>query len=140
MLNHGLDQPLLDTNTGHFQVTFSGPAENMERLRVPEAQLSVTPAVEAQLNERQKKILSLLVEGEELTSRRCEEQFGVTRETTSQDFKLLIQLGLAKRIGQGRSTRYLFERGSESSGNRQANTLNRQVPRAESEPGTEATG
>ena len=25
MLNHNLDQPLLDTNTGYFQVTFPGP-------------------------------------------------------------------------------------------------------------------
>ena len=39
------------------------------------------------------------------------EQFGVTRETTSQDFRLLMQLCLAKRIGQGRPTRYLFEPG-----------------------------
>ena len=55
MLNHGLDQPLLSTEMGYFQVTFSGPGENIERLRVPEKRLLVTPAVEAQLNERQKR-------------------------------------------------------------------------------------
>ncbi|MBI5896073.1 MAG: recombinase family protein, partial [Desulfobacterales bacterium] len=33
MLNHGLDQPLLSTEMGYFQVTFPGPGENIERLR-----------------------------------------------------------------------------------------------------------
>ena len=36
MLDHGLDQPLLGTEMGYFQVTFPGPGENIERLRVPE--------------------------------------------------------------------------------------------------------
>ena len=37
MLDHGLDQPLLGTDTGYFQVTFPGPGDNIERLRVPES-------------------------------------------------------------------------------------------------------
>jgi ATP-dependent DNA helicase RecG len=57
MLNHGLDQPLLGTDTGYFQVTFPGPGENLDRIRVPETGLLITPAVEAQLNDRQKRIL-----------------------------------------------------------------------------------
>lgn len=108
MLNHGLDQPLLGTDTGYFQVTFPGPADNLDRIRVPETWPLVTPAMEAQLNERQKKMLVLLVEGQELTSRRCEEEFGITRETATHDFSLLIEFGLAKRVGQGRSTRYVL--------------------------------
>lgn len=36
MLNHGLDQPLLGTDTGYFQVIFPGPAENLDRIRAPE--------------------------------------------------------------------------------------------------------
>ncbi len=36
MLDHGLDQPLLGSEMGYFQVTFPGPGENIERLRVPE--------------------------------------------------------------------------------------------------------
>lgn len=108
MLNHGLDQPLLGTDTGYFQVTFPGPAENLDRIRAPASALGmmVTPAVEAKLNERQKKMLALLVAGEKLTSRRCEHEFGITRDTAARDFALLMELGLAARQGRGRSTSY----------------------------------
>jgi predicted HTH transcriptional regulator len=108
MLDHGLEPPLLGTDTGYFQVTFPGPGDDIERIRVPEARLLVTPAVEAQLNERQKKMVLLLVQGEELTSRRCEAEFSVTRDTANRDFILLIKLGLARKEGQGRSTRYVL--------------------------------
>ena len=96
MLNHGLDQPLLGTDTGDFQVTFPGPGENLDRLRMPVdgTVTVVTPALEAQLNERQKKMVVLLVAGEKLTSRRCEDEFGVTRDTAARDFNLLMELGL----------------------------------------------
>lgn len=108
MLNHGLDQPLLGTDTGYFQVTFPGPGENVERIRVPEKHLMVTPPVEAQLNERQRKMLLLLVQGEELTSRKCETLFSITRETANQDFSLLLEMGLLRKVGRGRSTRYVL--------------------------------
>jgi predicted HTH transcriptional regulator len=108
MLNHGLDQPLLGTDTGYFQVTFPGPGDNLDRIRVPETRLAVTPVIEAQLNERQKKMVALLVAGEKLTSRRCEHEFGITRDTTSRDFTLLMELGLANRQGRGRSTSYIL--------------------------------
>jgi predicted HTH transcriptional regulator len=108
MLNHGLDQPLLGTDTGYFQVVFPGPGENLNRIRVPETRLMVTPAIEAQLNERQKKMLALLAAGEKLTSRRCEQEFGITRDTASRDFALLMELGLADRQGRGRSTSYIL--------------------------------
>jgi predicted HTH transcriptional regulator len=108
MLNHGLEQPLLGTDTGYFQVTFLGPGENLDRIRVPETRLAVTPAIEAQLNERQKKMVALLVAGEKLTSRRCEQEFGITRDTASRDFALLMALGLANRQGRGRSTNYIL--------------------------------
>ncbi len=108
MLNHGLDQPVIGTDTGYFQVIFPGPADNIERIRAPERRLIVTPAVEAKLNKRQRAMLALLVQGEALTSRRCEEEFGVTRDTASRDFGLLVELGLAIKEGQGRSTRYIL--------------------------------
>ncbi len=109
MLDHGLEQPLLATDTGYFQVIFRGPGDEIDRLRVPEDRLKVTPSVEAQLNERQREMVVLLVQGQELTSRQCEAEFGVTRDTTSRDFKLLIKLGLARREGGGRSTRSVLE-------------------------------
>ena len=45
--------------------------------------------------------------GEELTSRRCEIEFGVTRDTASRDFGLLLKLGIVVKKGQGRSVRYV---------------------------------
>jgi len=39
----------------------SKAGENVERLRVPEKRVLVTPAVEAQLNERQKAMVAILV-------------------------------------------------------------------------------
>lgn len=110
VLNHGLDQPILGSDTGYFQVTFPGPADNLDRLKVPASApgMIVTPAIEAQLNDRQKKMAALLVQGEKLTSRPCEEDFGVTRDRATRDFSLLMDLGLAKRQGRGRSTSYVF--------------------------------
>lgn len=108
MLNHGLDQPIIGTDTGYFQVTFPGPGENVERLRVPERPLLVTPAVEARLNERQRQMVLLLVQGEELTSRKCETLFKVTRDTANRDFRYLLELGLLLKVGQGRATHYVL--------------------------------
>ena len=107
MLNHGLELPVIGTDTGYFQIIFPGPADNLERIRAPQSQLTITPAVEAQLNKRQRKMAQWLAEGKELTSRQCEAEFNITRDTTSRDFNLLLRLGLAKKEGKGRSTRYV---------------------------------
>ena len=125
MLDHGLDQPLLGTEMGYFQVTFPGPADNIERLRVPEKRLLVTPTAEAQLNERQRKMMQWLVEGKELTSRQCEAEFGVTRPITAGDFGKLLKLGLVEKLGAGRSTRYRLSGLGESLNNRKVDSLNR---------------
>jgi hypothetical protein len=122
ILNHGLDQPLLGTNTGYFQVTFPEPGENLDHIRVPDARLTVTPAIEAQLNERQRKMLQRLAQGHELTSRACEAEFGVTRPVTASDLGKLVALGLAGKIGGGRSTRYRFKASEDSLGNRKGAT------------------
>ncbi len=106
MLNHGLDQPLIGTDTGYFQVTFPGPGDSVERLRVPEKSLSVTPAAEAQLNERQRDMARRLVNGEELTSRKCQALYMLSPQAVYDDFQKLIELGIARKIGSGRSTRY----------------------------------
>lgn len=106
MLNHGLEVPLIGTDTGYFQVTFRGPGDDIDRLRVPDQLLLVTPAMEAQLNERQREMIQLLVQGKELTSRECEAEFSVTRAVTSVDFRKLVAMGLAEKVGAGRSTRY----------------------------------
>ena len=107
MLNHGLHAPKISQEDGFFVVTLPGPAGNYERLTLPVGVTGpITPAVEAQLSERQKKMVGLLAAGEELTSRRCEKEFGVSRPMTAKDFAGLVHLGLAEKVGSGRSTRY----------------------------------
>jgi ATP-dependent DNA helicase RecG len=55
-----------------------------------------------------------LVEGKELTSRQCEVEFGVKRPITAADFRKLFVLGLAEKLGAGRSTRYRLKGQGES--------------------------
>jgi predicted HTH transcriptional regulator len=106
MLNHGLDQPLLGTDMGYFQIIFPGPGENIERIRVPDTRLLVTPAVEARLNERQKIIVAYAIENGTVTSGWCRTRFKVAYQTVYRDLNGLLELGLLTRIGRGRSTRY----------------------------------
>jgi predicted HTH transcriptional regulator len=112
MVDHGLDQPRLATDTGYFQVIFSGPGNDLKRLRVHAGQTGqiVPPSVEEQLSERQKKMTALLVKGEELTSQKCEKRFAVTRDTANRDFIRLMELGIAEKKGAGRATRYVLHR------------------------------
>jgi predicted HTH transcriptional regulator len=56
----------------------------------------------------QKEKILILAQGETLTNRLCEEQFHITRDTAARDFKLLLELGLAKKEGKGRSVRYVW--------------------------------
>ena len=109
MLNHGLDVPTFAEQDGYFVVTFPGPNGDYERLKVPEGTVgAVPPAVEAQLNERQKKMLALMAKGEALSSQKCVKLFGITRDTSSRDFDFLVQHGLAEKKGAGRATRYVL--------------------------------
>lgn len=108
MLNHGLDHPLIGTDTGYFQVTFPGPGENIERLRVPDKQLAITPAVEAQLNSRQKSILEHVLESGSVTSGWCLKEFGVVYNTAFRDLDALVRMDLLKKEGGGRGTRYIL--------------------------------
>jgi ATP-dependent DNA helicase RecG len=112
MIDHGLEQPRLATDTGYFQVVFFGPGEDLKRLRVPagETGKTVPPSVEEQLNDRQKKMAALLVRGEELSSQKCEKLFAVTRDTAARDFARLIELGIAEKKGAGRTTHYVLHR------------------------------
>src|ERR1700722_980794 len=112
MVDHGLDQPRLATETGYFQIIFAGPGNDLKRLRVPagRAGKTVPPSVEQQLTGRQRKMAVLLAKGEELTSQRCVKLFSVTRETANQDFVRLMELGIADKKGAGRATRYVIRR------------------------------
>ena len=106
MLNHGLDQPLLDMDTGYFQVTFPGPGDNLDRIRIPETRLTVTPAIEAQLNDRQKKIIAQVAKAGHVTSGWCVSNLNVVKDTAHRDLVELVGLGLLVRTGRGRNIAY----------------------------------
>jgi predicted HTH transcriptional regulator len=116
MLAHGLEQPLIGADTAYFQVTFPGPGENIERLRVPRQPLLVTPVVESSLNERQKSILAHVLEAGSVTRRWCVTEFGVASDTAGRDLKALTKLGLLVPEGRGRAARYVLPAGREGSG------------------------
>ena len=118
MLDHGLDPPLLGTETGYFHITFPGPGDTVERLRVPEARLAVTPAVEARLTDRQKRILRHAVEAGSVTRRWCVGELDVANDTAGRDLKALTDLGLLTPEGKGRSVRYTPRAGSQSTDTR----------------------
>lgn len=109
MLNHGLDRPLLGADTGYFQVTFPGPGNDLDRLRVPAAGLLVTPATEAQLNDRQKIIVAHVAEQGFVTSGWCREHLPVVYDTIRRDLQALVKLGILQVQGKGRSTRYVLK-------------------------------
>jgi len=111
MADHGLDPPRFGSNSGFFEVVLPGPGDKLDRLRVRADSVGqlITPSVEAKLNQRQKQMVALLVQGEQLTSRRCENEFGITRDTTNRDFKHLISLDLVEPRGKGRSRHYVLK-------------------------------
>lgn len=110
MLNHGLDEPKIDQQDGFFVVTLPGPAGNYERIRTPADALGlVTPAVEAQLNERQKKIIVEAPEAGFVTSGWCQKTFHVVRDTANRDLVGLVRCGLLEPAGKGRSARYVLK-------------------------------
>ncbi len=107
MLDHGLEQPLLGTDMGYFQVTFRGPGDGLDRLPVPPERLMVTPAMEARLSERQRQILAHALEAGSVTTGWCMEALGVVRDTAYRDLVELVKLDLLTRKGSGRATIYV---------------------------------
>jgi predicted HTH transcriptional regulator len=109
MLDHGLDSPVLGADTGYFSITFQGPGDNVERLRVRDDRLLVTPSIEARLNERQKQILAHVLESGSVTSGWCLKEFGIVYNTAYRDLDAMVRLGLLRREGSGRGTHYMME-------------------------------
>jgi predicted HTH transcriptional regulator len=111
MLDHGLGQPRLGTETGYFQVIFPGPGDDLERLRVPASAVTqiVPPSVEAQLNQRQRKIVTQILKQGFVTSGWCKKQLAVAYDTVRRDLLHLIELGMIEPTGKGRSTKYVLK-------------------------------
>ena len=113
MLNHGLDRPRLSTESGYFQVTFPGPGDELERIRVPVERLAVTPAMEAQLNERQRRALAEVINTGSVSSGWMVKMLGITYDTANRDLKGLAEMGIMVRIGRGRATKYVLREGGD---------------------------
>ncbi|MDQ5980617.1 MAG: hypothetical protein QG602_3594, partial [Verrucomicrobiota bacterium] len=108
MLNHGLEAPEFGQQDGYFVVTLRGPAGNYDRLKVPAGVTGpITPAVEAQLNGRQKDILIEIQKSGRVTSGWCRKRFGVALLTVQRDLAALVELGLLERTGKGRGARFV---------------------------------
>ncbi len=109
MLDHGLNEAKIDQQDGFFVVTLPGPDGNYDRIKTPTtATGSITPAMEARLNERQKRIILHVQEYGEITSGWCRKEFGVTYDTANRDLLELVESGLLVRVGKGRGTRFHF--------------------------------
>lgn len=95
---------------GYLALTLTGPGEAIDALPLPQDVLAalLPPSRVDGLNERQKEMASMLVAGVKLTSRACEDKFGVTRDTTAKDFKALVAAGVAVKVGAGRSVHYVL--------------------------------
>ena len=109
MLNHGLNGPEYALTEGYFCVTLKGPGDDLDCLRIPAgASAGLPPAVEDQLTDRQRDILSRLAGGERISSALCLQLYKITRQAVNADFNKLLGLGLIERVGAGRATYYVL--------------------------------
>lgn len=110
MLDHGLSSPELAEQDGFFVVTLFGPAGNFDLIKTPtDTSGPVTPAIEAQLNERQKRIFIEVQKSSFVTSGWCRSTFGVALLTVQRDLAGLIEAGLIEPKGKGRGARYVVK-------------------------------
>ncbi|MDD4737323.1 MAG: ATP-binding protein [Kiritimatiellae bacterium] len=113
MLNHGLSAPEYDLNEGYFLVTLKGPGDDLERLKVPAGTGVISGAVEAQLNERQRRMMAHALTAGFVTSGWCKKTLGVAYQTVYRDIQSLLDAKLIVQQGSGRSTRYIPSTGGQ---------------------------
>jgi predicted HTH transcriptional regulator len=107
MLDHGLDEPKIEQH-GFFVVTLPGPAGTFDRIKTPAIVTGpVTPAIEARLNERQKRIVARVMAEGMVARGWCVAEFGVANDTAGRDLKGLIEVGLLERVGKRRAVHYV---------------------------------
>lgn len=98
---------------GFPRLTLAGPAGNYDRIRTPAVVVgAVIPAIEAQLNDHQRKILLRVQKEGSVTSGRCRKELRVAYDTANRDLLGLVELGLLLRKGQGRATKFEFNPGA----------------------------
>lgn len=70
----------------------------------------ISPAVEAQLNDRQKKIVVHVIGTGSVTNRWCRSHFRVVYNTAYRDLQGSVALDLLKPLGSGRSVKYVLKK------------------------------
>ncbi len=100
---YGLRPPDFDYDGAYFSVTFYGREKSSPIYRI-------SPEQRSRLNQRQLDILNLIWQRGRITSKVCQEEQKITRETANQDFRRLISLGLVLRMGTGKGTYYVLAR------------------------------
>ena len=109
MLDHGLDEHKLDKRDGYFKVILPGPNGDFDRILTPrDAQGLIPPSVEAQLNSRQKQIMTHVYDEGYVTSGWCKTKFSITYNTAYRDLSGLTEKKLLTQTGKGRATRYVL--------------------------------
>jgi len=108
MLNHGLSVPEYDLTDGYFRVTLKGPADDLDRLRVPvEVGAGIPPAIVEQLSKRQISILEQAVKDGKVTTGWVVASLNIAKDTAVRDLKGLCELGLLSMQGKGRGVHYV---------------------------------
>jgi len=112
MIDHGLDEPEIDSYTGYFQVIFVGPGDDIDKIHVSAKDVGqvIPPSIEAKLNDRQKKIITHILKEGFVTSGWCVKKLKVVQNPAYRDLTGLIKLDILEQTGKGRSTRYVFKK------------------------------
>ena len=74
-----LREAVLGMDTGYFQVTFPGPAENIDRIRITDVRPFVTPDIETKLNERQEQIIKYVLRNGSVSTGWCSWDFSFVK-------------------------------------------------------------
>lgn len=96
--------PEIEFNENYFYVTFR---QSQEYLKMA-GQERAREALVAVLNERQKKAVDYVKEKGRITNREYVEINNVSRETAKRDLSDLVDKGLLKTVGRGRSLHYVI--------------------------------
>ncbi|MFC1463204.1 ATP-binding protein, partial [Verrucomicrobiota bacterium] len=107
MVDHGLSAPEYVLRDGYFTVVLRGPGDETDCLRVP-TDAAVPTSAEEELTDRQRKIVEWLAAGTTVTNKECQDRLGISKVTATKDLTALVRLGIAQRIGKGRSVRYIY--------------------------------
>jgi predicted HTH transcriptional regulator len=111
MPDHGLKVPEFIFQNGYFTVLLRGPGDDVNQITTP-VDAGIPASLEERLTDRQRRVVEWLAAGNTITNRECQNRFGVSKVTATKELSALVKAGLAERIGEGRSVRYVYKGGN----------------------------